>query len=130
MGNGKMNDPKNDSCLSRFESVWEKGNVRVIVTPDVYAPWHSDATPLVLGGSAPLRPPALPTPASVGAWAHIITAYIYNSMIIIIQFIYYNNIDLNKFSHNCIHCEWILLLISSNCQNTLKAMPTQHRFQC
>jgi len=44
----------------------------VIVTPDVYAPWHSDATPLVLGGSAPLRPPALPTPASVGAWAHII----------------------------------------------------------
>ena len=26
--NGKMNDPKNDSCLSRFESVWEKGNVR------------------------------------------------------------------------------------------------------
>ena len=43
----------------------------VIVTPDYNAPWHSDATPLVLGGSAPLRPPARPTPASVGAWAHI-----------------------------------------------------------
>ena len=34
-------------------------------------------------------------------------------MIIIIQFIYYNNIDLNKYLYNCIHYEWIVLLVSS-----------------
>jgi len=58
----------------------------VIVTPDYNAPWHSDATPLVLGGSAPLRPPALPTPASVGAWAHIISQKYSNYKLTLLKF--------------------------------------------
>lgn len=58
----------------------------VIVTPDYNAPWHSDATPLVLGGSAPLRPPALPTPASVGAWAHIIPLNQLNYKLTLLKF--------------------------------------------